>query len=159
MKIKLLMMAMVFLIVSAGCASTTILDEHPNYKPLIGKKYRLLIDCYFASYGSSSSNQFVMPPGILGVPKQCNDSFLGKTYNNKTLIGIVKKGSILKINSIKSEVSFESQSFIIDIKFSNDSSAKIYDGTWLFDDSNGKLTPLKDYIAAEETPGQSSAEQ
>ena len=129
---------------STGCSRMQYAKEGDPLWPLVGTTWVLLADCYVVQYVDPSDGLNgpmltcnIKKPGIGSreLPVEVKSEFVGRVYGTEKIIGIVSKGSAIRISGIKWLVSVEDKIPIFEVEqVGEDEKGKSgtkYDVIWL----------------------------
>jgi len=130
---KIINTYILIIICLCGCAGSTtyILNDTPAFSSIMQSEYKLKENCFIAEpVRYSIKYPYIIPYGRIAqpLPKNINPSgticqslpvetqYIGKTYDEFTILGIAPKGTILKIKEIRGRSTFEDYYFECDVE-------------------------------------------
>lgn len=126
MKFHKLILVVICIAVLSGCSKTTYLDETEPYSALIGKRYKLVTDCFLVQHPKkkhqSKYPQIMCNVNIPGIgysflPMEVSGSDIGKIYGIFKIINILPKGSTFTLTSVREERTVEMRLLYFEILF------------------------------------------
>lgn len=126
MKFRKLIFVIICIVVLSGCSKTTYLDEVEPYSALIGKRYKLVTDCFLVQHPKKKQQskypQIMCNVNIPGIgysflPLEVHSSDVGKLYGELKVLKILPKGSIFGLRSIREERTVEMRLLYFEILF------------------------------------------
>ncbi len=106
-----------------GCSFPLVdYSQKEGYKQQINQKYRLKVNCFIVDYGSSLN---IFPCGEQGFPKDIDNKYIGKTFNDGKIKGSISKGTEMKIVKICYLDGFDAGGIIIFVKLIDSSISEV----------------------------------
>ena len=139
-------------IAASGCSRLQDVKKGDPLWPLIGTKYTLVTDCYVVQYVESNDGLKgpiltcnIKKPGTGSpeLPVAVKSDFIGRVYGSVKVIGIVLRGTLIKIAGVKRLVSFEDKIPILEVEKIGPDGREMpdekYDVLWLLNRKNINL--------------------
>jgi hypothetical protein len=133
-----------FFTFNAGCTREKYIDKNDPLWDLVGAEYELITDCYVVEYHDPNVDLKgpmitcnINKPGIGSpeLPLEVKKENIGRVYDSIKIIGIIPKGTQLKIIAIKRLISSEVRIWIFEVALTapvkDQAVGQKYDVLWL----------------------------